>query len=109
MNDIGIIKSSASTDYENNVKMLILSRNESLEMQPEHVIPFSFNTLRSIRKKADKMTLHERHFQQLAKKREHSATYEKTPQRKLSKAKYKNEYVSAGKRQNVEEKRRKNG
>jgi hypothetical protein len=73
MNDTGFLKLSASTEFEENIKILVLSRHDNEERQPEHVNQFSLNALRSIRKRTDKMTLNERHSQQLQKKREHSA------------------------------------
>jgi hypothetical protein len=105
MNKDGVTKLSTSTDFEENVKILVLSRHESIKKEPEHVPPFSENAMRSIRKKADKMTLHDRHFQQLLKKRENAASYERNPQRKSTKEEYDKEYASSGKRQKVEERR----
>jgi hypothetical protein len=85
VNENGVIKLSSSTEYEENVKFLILSRVETDKENREEVNLFQTNALQSIRNRAALITNPEL----LQKKRE----YEKT-------------FVSSGKRKKVEEQRK---
>jgi hypothetical protein len=76
MNDNGVIRLSSSTDYEENVKVLILSRVECDEKQQMEQNLFQNNALDSIRKKAALMTNPEKHSELLQRKRDYSEGYE---------------------------------
>ena len=102
----GTIEFSTGTDFQKGIKLLILSRLESVENPTEEVGTFSKRALDSIRKKTMKITNPDKHLLELEKKREHSAIYEKqrynTPKRKQ----YEEDFVSSGKRSLVEKLRK---
>ena len=104
-NDDGIIQLSENTEYEKNVKILVLSRFKSFDEQPQYVDLFPTNAMRTIRNRAVATTDPAKHSQQLLKKKEHSIHYEKSPKRKLEKVNYDKEYILSGKRTETEAKR----
>ena len=69
MNENGVIRLSTSTEFEENVQILILSRVKCDEKQQVEQNLFQENALKSIRKKAAMMTNPEKHSQMIQKKR----------------------------------------
>ena len=107
VNDNGTTKLSASTEYEENVKILILSRLEIVKKQFNHVDLFPTNAIMSIRRRAVSITNPDKHAQHLLKKREHSVSYEQNPEKRkeieakryatAKRKEYEEEFVSSGK------------
>ena len=109
-------------DCQKTLPLRKISRVGRDEKPYENIDLFPTNALNSIRNRAAWITDHEKHSSQLLKKREHTAIYENTPERKLRKKEteakrnktpqrkeyrkeYEKEFVASGKREETEAKR----
>ena len=68
VDDNGIIRLSASTEYDENVKIIILTRLQSVEKQLKNVDLFSTNAMMSIRRRAVSITDPDKHSQHLQRR-----------------------------------------
>ena len=100
--DNGTIRVSSSTDFQKGVKILVLSRSESQDNPTEDICNFPTRALDAIRKKAMKITNPQKHLLD----RENSAIYEKQRYKSPRRKQYEEDYVSSGKRLQVESTRK---